>query len=284
MDNQFEPLDSGEVLSVDESAQILIAHRTFRVEELVAAIKKQLQSTSGKWTSEKDAWLSTDGIPCEVLKFNARGWQKGQVRINLEFCPQESEAQVGKASTQVDAQVAISGAADTEDEEDDLELGESDTSTEDELDIGTSSAFIDDELDLDSSISMELEDDEFELGTAASDELLDPEPPADLYRELEEEAATFDDDDDDDVLGFTDASSSLDDEFDEISQSIEEELEMTEEPLTSEDELLDLGEISVDSDDDLNFGDFSTNDELDDEDDDHDSLLDDVWQDINQSN
>jgi hypothetical protein len=35
--------------------------------------------------SEKDAWFSEDGIPCEVLRFTANGWQKGKVRITWNF-------------------------------------------------------------------------------------------------------------------------------------------------------------------------------------------------------
>ncbi len=329
VDNQFEPLASGEVLSVNESAQILIGHRTFRVEELAEAIRIQLADKASGWTSDKNAWFSQEGISCEVLRFSARGWQKGKVRINLEFCPYEPGDEHQNASAAVNVPTLVNeivheeiiiltpppseeeedeldllGESDTgiEDEldlgesdtgiEDELDLGEFDTGIEDELNLGTSSTFIDDELDLGmSSISTEMDDDEFELGTSlANDEPLEQEAPTEIYSEMEREAAIFDDDDE---LNISDTSTSLDDEFDEISQSIEDELEMEEEPITSEDELLDLGEISLDNDDDLNFGeiptssdddfqfgDFSTNNEL--EDDEADSLLDDVWQDMNQ--
>jgi hypothetical protein len=41
----------------------------------------------GKWFG--------DGINCEVLRLDAKGWQKGKVRIelkvSLEFCPDETE-------------------------------------------------------------------------------------------------------------------------------------------------------------------------------------------------
>ena len=316
VDNQFEPLASGEVLSVNESAQILIGHRTFRVEELAEAIRIQLADQASGWTSDKNAWFSQEGISCEVLRFSARGWQKGKVRINLEFCPYESGDEHQNASATVNVPTLVNEivheeiiiltpppSEEEEDEldllgesdtgiEDELDLGEFDTGIEDELNLGTSSTFIDDELDLGmSSISTEMDDDEFELGTSlANDEPLEQEAPTEIYSEMEREAAIFDDDDE---LNISDTSTSLDDEFDEISQSIEDELEMEEEPITSEDELLDLGEISLDNDDDLNFGeiptssdddfqfgDFSTNNEL--EDDEADSLLDDVWQDMNQ--
>jgi hypothetical protein len=100
--------------------------------------------------------------------------------------------------------------------------------------------------------------------------------------------------------------SSLDDEFDQISESIEQELELVESPQASSDEFLDFGEISTDSDDDLDFGEMSLDSDesldfgeasasgggefqfeeisfnTDLEDEGTDSLLDDVWQDINQ--
>ncbi|MEQ9552777.1 MAG: KGK domain-containing protein [Coleofasciculus sp. G3-WIS-01] len=90
--NQFEPLLGGEVLSVDESAQLLLGNRTFRVEEFVEAIRMQLEDLEG-WTQDKNAWFSEKGIPAEVLRFTAKGWQKGTVRISLEFVPEETESQ-----------------------------------------------------------------------------------------------------------------------------------------------------------------------------------------------
>jgi hypothetical protein len=45
---------------------------------------------------EKLEWFA-NGITGQVLKYGANGWQKGKVRISLEFCPDEPELQ--KAST-----------------------------------------------------------------------------------------------------------------------------------------------------------------------------------------
>jgi len=92
VDNQFEPLLSGEVLSVDESAQLLIENRTFRVDEFLEAIRMQLEGLEG-WNQDKNGWFSEKGIPAEVLRFMAKGWQKGTVRISLEFVPEETETQ-----------------------------------------------------------------------------------------------------------------------------------------------------------------------------------------------
>lgn len=43
-----------------------------------------------------EPWFD-DGINCEILKTNGKGWQKGKVRINLnisvEFCPDEPDVE-----------------------------------------------------------------------------------------------------------------------------------------------------------------------------------------------
>jgi len=95
MNQKFEPLDNGEVLSVDASAQLLIGHRTFRVGEFAEALRSQLEyglGGSSGWTEEKDGWFSENGIECEVLKFGNVGWQKGKVRIKLEFRAEEPKS------------------------------------------------------------------------------------------------------------------------------------------------------------------------------------------------
>ena len=99
MDKQFDPLNKGEVISVNDSAQILIGHRTFRAGEFAESIKTQLEYGLGGWTEEKDGWFSDQGIDCEVLRFGANGWQKGKVRISLEFCPEEPKPEVPVAKT-----------------------------------------------------------------------------------------------------------------------------------------------------------------------------------------
>ncbi|NEP48569.1 MAG: hypothetical protein F6K65_06920, partial [Moorea sp. SIO3C2] len=100
MDNQFKPLAVREVLSVDESAQIFIGNRTFRVGEFLVAIKKKLVEVLGdEWTPEQESWFSESGIPCEVLQFAANDWQQGKVRLNLEFCLVEAQDKVDDIST-----------------------------------------------------------------------------------------------------------------------------------------------------------------------------------------
>lgn len=90
VENRFEPLDGDEVLSVDESAQIFIGHRTFRVSEIATALKTQLLEYGlGGITVEKEGWFNPEGISCEALKFGANRWLKGRVKISIDFCPDE---------------------------------------------------------------------------------------------------------------------------------------------------------------------------------------------------
>jgi KGK domain len=92
MYDRFEPLNSGEVVSVQNDTQVLSGHRTFRVGELSDAIKAQVASAIAGWSEEKNGWFSPEGIDCEALRFGANGWQKGKIRLCLEFCPDEATA------------------------------------------------------------------------------------------------------------------------------------------------------------------------------------------------
>jgi hypothetical protein len=89
MPDRFEPLEDGEVISVQHDTQVLSGHRTFRVGELNNAIKSQLESTIPDWSEEKNGWFNARGIDCEALRFGSNGWQKGRIRFCLEFCPDE---------------------------------------------------------------------------------------------------------------------------------------------------------------------------------------------------
>ncbi|NJL91003.1 MAG: hypothetical protein HC916_15330 [Coleofasciculaceae cyanobacterium SM2_1_6] len=99
MTNHFEPLDNGEVLSINETALIFIGHTTFRVGEFAEAVRTQLEQTSG-WNEDKDSWFTDTGVPCEVLRFTSGGWQKGKVRIRLEFAADAGEGGDTKESAQ----------------------------------------------------------------------------------------------------------------------------------------------------------------------------------------
>ncbi|MGB7444859.1 MAG: KGK domain-containing protein [Coleofasciculaceae cyanobacterium] len=241
MDNHFEPLANGEVLSVAESSLILIGHRTFRVGELAEAIRNQLEYGIAGWSEDKNSWFSEEGIPCEVLRFTAQGWQKGKVRINLEFCPQEG-IEFGEQPAQSGYGNQAATVAPTESEEQlDLDL---DSSGDDPLDFSETLTSSDDawEMEIASAAT-----------TVASEE---------LSSEMEPEASTIFSEE----PSLDDMSTGLDDQLDlgDMEQGTAQGMELLEEPLASNDEL-DLGEMSFDSNDELDLGDISadSSDELD---------------------
>jgi hypothetical protein len=212
--NQFEPLDVGEVLSVRESDLVLIGHHTFRVGEFADAIRAQLRDRVDGWTEDKNAWFSEAGIPCEVLRYTAKGWQKGKVRINLEFCPQEmgdEEFEDTAVSAEDELDLAESPPPEAE-----LNLAEPSAAMEEELDLGASTPAMEEELDLGEPPAMEAE---FDLG----------EPSAVMEEELD--------------LGAS--APAMEAEFDlgEPSAVMEEELDLGESAPAMEEEF-DLGEPS----------------------------------------
>jgi hypothetical protein len=100
MSDRFNALDSGEVISIQKDSQVLVGHRIFRVSELNDAIANHLKSAVDTWTDDKSNWFNTQGIDCEALRFGSTAWQKGKIRLCLEFCPDD-------ASTSAPNQVAI---------------------------------------------------------------------------------------------------------------------------------------------------------------------------------
>jgi hypothetical protein len=89
MSDHFEPLESGEVVSIQHETQVLSGHRTFRSGELNDAIKSYVENAISGWSEEKNDWFTDRGIDCEALRFGSKGWQKGRIRLSLEFCPDE---------------------------------------------------------------------------------------------------------------------------------------------------------------------------------------------------
>lgn len=83
MDKKFDVLHFDDVVAVaPDTFEDLDITRTSKIIHLLEAI----QACFG--TDTKTAALfSHAGLDCEVLKLGANKWQKGQVRINLEFCP-----------------------------------------------------------------------------------------------------------------------------------------------------------------------------------------------------
>lgn len=98
MNDRFESLESGEVISVQHETLVLSGHRTFRVGELNEAIASHLKKAIENWNDENNAWFTDRGLDCEALRFGSKGWQKGRIRLCLEFCPDEPDALMHSAA------------------------------------------------------------------------------------------------------------------------------------------------------------------------------------------
>ena len=83
MNNKFEPLSQEDVICVT-SGHILMSHCTFKVGEFITRMKQLLSLQD----EHKEKWLG-DGQVGAVLKPGSSGWQKGRIRISVEFCPEE---------------------------------------------------------------------------------------------------------------------------------------------------------------------------------------------------
>lgn len=65
----------------------------------------QVSNGRAQWIDISPNQWFRDGIDCEILKLGAKGWQKGKVKINLkvslEFCPDESDVEETLESSQL---------------------------------------------------------------------------------------------------------------------------------------------------------------------------------------
>jgi hypothetical protein len=87
MNEQFEPLDNDEVLFVSVG-RVLMPNPTFKVGEFLDGLAQAVSDREGDWTDDNEGWFG-DGLVCEALRFASKGWQRGRVRLRLEFCPDE---------------------------------------------------------------------------------------------------------------------------------------------------------------------------------------------------
>jgi hypothetical protein len=89
--NNFEPLDDDEVLFISVG-RVLMTNPTFKVGEFIDALAQAISDREDDWAEENEGWFG-DGLMCEALRFGTKGWQRGKVRIRLEFSPDESAPQ-----------------------------------------------------------------------------------------------------------------------------------------------------------------------------------------------
>jgi antitoxin component YwqK of YwqJK toxin-antitoxin module len=107
MSNEFERLEREDVISV-YSGQILVTNRTFTVNEIIAALMPIVKEKSGNiWTEDKEQWFR-EGLDCKMLKPGAKSWQRGKVRLTLEFTPEDLEVKESSENGQLEGTKASS--------------------------------------------------------------------------------------------------------------------------------------------------------------------------------
>jgi len=104
MDNEYGLLSEDEVLYV-RSGRILMSNPTFKVIEFLDSLAQLVSEQEREWSDEREGWFTDQGQSCEVLRFDGQGWQRGRVRIRLEFCPERPpkllrESRSGQGSAQ----------------------------------------------------------------------------------------------------------------------------------------------------------------------------------------
>ncbi len=85
MANPFHPLDDDEVVYIG-AGRILLDNPTFKVGELLDALAQLVSDREADWSEDHEGWF-TDGADCEVLRLNGSGWQRGRIRMRVEFAP-----------------------------------------------------------------------------------------------------------------------------------------------------------------------------------------------------
>lgn len=95
--NDFQPLSDDEVLYVS-LGRILMSNPTFKVGEFLDALAQAISDREDDWSDDHEGWFS-DGSECEALRFGGQGWQRGRVRIRLEFAPDGPRPQLPERRT-----------------------------------------------------------------------------------------------------------------------------------------------------------------------------------------
>ena len=81
--NKF--INGDEVISIDDrNDNVLLGHHTYKVEEFLNRLAEHIDR------HKKEKWIDK-GVPCKMLSPN-HNWQKGRVKICLQFIPEQPES------------------------------------------------------------------------------------------------------------------------------------------------------------------------------------------------
>lgn len=80
-------LNNNDVVSMDV-AKSLVSCSTFKAEEAASKMKSKFSMNNGALMLEAH-YFTEQGVKCELLKADGKGWRKGRVRFRLEFIPDD---------------------------------------------------------------------------------------------------------------------------------------------------------------------------------------------------
>lgn len=79
-------LNENDVVTIDDSELSFTQSQTARVREIMKTlVEEHLHDDLGEWGNE--------GLPCEVLLASGGGWQRGRIKLSLQFIPDAPVAQ-----------------------------------------------------------------------------------------------------------------------------------------------------------------------------------------------
>jgi KGK domain len=87
--DQSSLLNNDEVLYV-RSGSVLMSNGTFKAREFLDALAQLVSEREDEWSDDQEGWFNERGLNCEALRFGNQGWQRGRVRIRMEFIPDDS--------------------------------------------------------------------------------------------------------------------------------------------------------------------------------------------------
>ncbi|MFM2430807.1 MAG: hypothetical protein RLZZ511_2020 [Cyanobacteriota bacterium] len=97
MANPFQTLDDDEVVYIN-SGRILLDNPTFKVGELLDALAQLVSDREVDWSEDHESWFS-EGADCEVLRLSGSGWQRGRIRVRVEFSPDRVQERLPERSS-----------------------------------------------------------------------------------------------------------------------------------------------------------------------------------------
>ena len=85
MEHSERTINSDEVISIDDKDDnVLLGHHTYKAEEFLHRLGKHIDR------NKKEKWIDK-GVPCKLLSPN-QNWQKGKIKICLQFIPEQPES------------------------------------------------------------------------------------------------------------------------------------------------------------------------------------------------